>query len=256
MSVDEISEYLNLTALFRNQWGFRPENGEDDPAFKDRVRADAARAAGQGEGGVAPRAPGRLGPLRRGLRGQRPHPLRATTRARPSSPASPSRANDVAPFLCIADFFRSVESSRPRLREFHARHHGLARLRALSGALQREPLHRLPHAPRARRRNGRGARRDVAQANPRRNSATSKRTARRSLGCSASSIAVVATRGAIRPVPTSPTTRRSPNCSRANASASPSRRASSSTPSRRPTRSSATTRWRSTSSPEVGPPDR
>ncbi len=39
MSVDEISEFLNLTAIFRNQWGFRPENGEDDPAFKERVSA-------------------------------------------------------------------------------------------------------------------------------------------------------------------------------------------------------------------------
>jgi 5-methyltetrahydrofolate--homocysteine methyltransferase len=39
MSIDDISEYLNLTALFRNQWGFRPENGEDDPAFKVRVGA-------------------------------------------------------------------------------------------------------------------------------------------------------------------------------------------------------------------------
>jgi len=37
--LDDIAEYLNLTALFRNQWGFRPENGEDDTAFKDRVRA-------------------------------------------------------------------------------------------------------------------------------------------------------------------------------------------------------------------------
>ncbi len=39
MSLDEISEYLNLTALFRNQWGFRPENGEDDRTFKERVSA-------------------------------------------------------------------------------------------------------------------------------------------------------------------------------------------------------------------------
>jgi 5-methyltetrahydrofolate--homocysteine methyltransferase len=39
MSIDEISEFLNLTALFRNQWGFRPENGEDDGAFKVRVSA-------------------------------------------------------------------------------------------------------------------------------------------------------------------------------------------------------------------------
>jgi 5-methyltetrahydrofolate--homocysteine methyltransferase len=30
---------LNLTALFRNQWGFRPEEGEDDGAFKERVKA-------------------------------------------------------------------------------------------------------------------------------------------------------------------------------------------------------------------------
>jgi 5-methyltetrahydrofolate--homocysteine methyltransferase len=37
--IDDIAEYLNLTALFRNQWGFRPEDGEDDPAFKTRVKA-------------------------------------------------------------------------------------------------------------------------------------------------------------------------------------------------------------------------
>ncbi len=39
VSLDDISEYLNLTALFRNQWGYRPENGEDDKAFKERVSA-------------------------------------------------------------------------------------------------------------------------------------------------------------------------------------------------------------------------
>jgi 5-methyltetrahydrofolate--homocysteine methyltransferase len=39
MPIDDIAEYLNLTALFRNQWGFRPENGEDDTEFKTRVRA-------------------------------------------------------------------------------------------------------------------------------------------------------------------------------------------------------------------------
>jgi 5-methyltetrahydrofolate--homocysteine methyltransferase len=38
MAIDDMAEYLNETALFRNQWGFRPEKGEDDPAFKDRVR--------------------------------------------------------------------------------------------------------------------------------------------------------------------------------------------------------------------------
>ncbi|MHB1549272.1 MAG: vitamin B12 dependent-methionine synthase activation domain-containing protein, partial [Acidimicrobiales bacterium] len=38
IAIDDIAAYLNETALFRNQWGYRPENGEDDAAFKDRVR--------------------------------------------------------------------------------------------------------------------------------------------------------------------------------------------------------------------------
>ena len=37
--LDDIAEYINLTALFRNQWGFRPEDGENDAEFKDRVKA-------------------------------------------------------------------------------------------------------------------------------------------------------------------------------------------------------------------------
>jgi 5-methyltetrahydrofolate--homocysteine methyltransferase len=39
VAIDDIATYINETALFRNQWGYRPENGEDDGAFKDRVRA-------------------------------------------------------------------------------------------------------------------------------------------------------------------------------------------------------------------------
>ncbi len=37
IALDEIAEYLNRTALFRNQWGYRPEDGEDDVAFKERI---------------------------------------------------------------------------------------------------------------------------------------------------------------------------------------------------------------------------
>ncbi len=36
--LDEIVAYVNETALFRNQWQFRPERGEDDAAFKERIR--------------------------------------------------------------------------------------------------------------------------------------------------------------------------------------------------------------------------
>jgi 5-methyltetrahydrofolate--homocysteine methyltransferase len=38
--LDDIVAYVNETAMFRNQWGYRPENGEDDPAFKARLRPE------------------------------------------------------------------------------------------------------------------------------------------------------------------------------------------------------------------------
>ncbi len=38
LSLDEIAAYVNETALFRNQWQFRPEGGENDEEFKARIR--------------------------------------------------------------------------------------------------------------------------------------------------------------------------------------------------------------------------
>jgi 5-methyltetrahydrofolate--homocysteine methyltransferase len=38
ISLDDIAGYLNETALFRNQWQFRPEGGEPDADFKTRIR--------------------------------------------------------------------------------------------------------------------------------------------------------------------------------------------------------------------------
>ncbi|MEX1124662.1 MAG: methionine synthase [Acidimicrobiia bacterium] len=35
---DEITPYINLTALFRNQWQYRPETGENDREFKERLQ--------------------------------------------------------------------------------------------------------------------------------------------------------------------------------------------------------------------------
>ena len=41
ISLDEISSYLNETALFRTQWGYRPDKaaGEKDEDFKIRIRS-------------------------------------------------------------------------------------------------------------------------------------------------------------------------------------------------------------------------
>ena len=38
VSLDEIATFVNETALFRNQWQFRPVDGENDASFKDRIR--------------------------------------------------------------------------------------------------------------------------------------------------------------------------------------------------------------------------
>jgi 5-methyltetrahydrofolate--homocysteine methyltransferase len=46
--LDDIAAYLNETALFRNQWQYRPEKGESDEEFKARIRptlrAEVAKA--------------------------------------------------------------------------------------------------------------------------------------------------------------------------------------------------------------------
>ena len=38
IALDDIAAYVNETALFRNQWQFRPEKGESDDEFKARIR--------------------------------------------------------------------------------------------------------------------------------------------------------------------------------------------------------------------------
>ncbi|HXZ82447.1 MAG TPA: methionine synthase [Acidimicrobiales bacterium] len=40
IGLDDIGAYLNETALFRNQWGYRPIPEESDEEFKERVRAE------------------------------------------------------------------------------------------------------------------------------------------------------------------------------------------------------------------------
>ena len=40
VSLDDIAKYVNETAIFRNQWGYRPEAGESDDDFKARIRPE------------------------------------------------------------------------------------------------------------------------------------------------------------------------------------------------------------------------
>ena len=86
ISLDEIAGFINETALFRNQWQFRPEGGESDDEFKARIRPDAARRARRREVRGLARARGRVGLLPGQRRRRRPRRL---DRRRPDHRAVP-----------------------------------------------------------------------------------------------------------------------------------------------------------------------
>ena len=109
MAIDEIADYLNLTALFRNQWGYRPQDGEDDPAFKERVRSILREqlAIAKEDDLLVPQVvwghfPGASDGNDLVLYGDE---SRQEETVRFSFPRQRQ-----SPFMCIADFFRPVES--------------------------------------------------------------------------------------------------------------------------------------------------
>jgi 5-methyltetrahydrofolate--homocysteine methyltransferase len=110
MSIDEISNYLNLTALFRNQWGYRPENGENDPAFKERVRAILREqlAFVKEDDLLVPQVV--YGHFPAAAEGNDLVIFADDNRAREVARFTFPRQRQ-APFLCIADFFRPMESA-------------------------------------------------------------------------------------------------------------------------------------------------
>ena len=118
ISLDEIAEYVNETALFRNQWQYRPLEGENDEDFKTRIRPELREQLAQAK------ATGILVPQL--VYGYFPangdgndvviwtDESRTTERMRFSYPRQ-----DEAPYLCIADFFRPIESGEVDYASFH-----------------------------------------------------------------------------------------------------------------------------------------
>jgi 5-methyltetrahydrofolate--homocysteine methyltransferase len=118
ISVDEIAAYLNETALFRNQWGFRPEGGESDDEFKARLRPllreklEAAKASGVFVPAVV------YGYF--AANGDGNDVVLWTDESRAEELARfPFPRQKTAPWLCIADFFRSVSSGDKDYAAFH-----------------------------------------------------------------------------------------------------------------------------------------
>ncbi len=120
ISIDEIAGWINETALFRNQWGFRPEKAaagsdgptETDQQFKDRIRAVLREQLG------AAKAEDLLVP--QVVYGYFPansdgndlviwtDESRTAERMRFSYPRQTKE-----PFLCISDFFRPLVDGAP-----------------------------------------------------------------------------------------------------------------------------------------------
>ena len=73
-NLDDVSAYINETALFRNRWGYRPEQGESDADFKLHVRARSGATRRSKIRGRA-RSAGGLGIFCRELRGSGSHCL-------------------------------------------------------------------------------------------------------------------------------------------------------------------------------------
>jgi 5-methyltetrahydrofolate--homocysteine methyltransferase len=224
ISLDDIGGYVNETALFRNQWQFRPESGEDDTTFKARIRptlraqlerakaeqllvpavawgyfpvnadgneliASASRANARTASSVSPTS---SGPWSRAISTSPPSTWSRWAAGSPSASASSSRPTSTTTTCCSTVW----AWRRPR----HWPNCGTA-ASARSGGLP-------------------------------------TRTGRRSPVCSASSTAAVGTRGATRRAQISTTRPRSRSCSRSSASAWSSPRSSTSFLSRAPRRSS------------------
>ena len=106
--LDDIAAYLNETALFRNQWGFRPEGGEDDATFKERLRPEFRDqlAKARADDLLVPQVVYGYWPAN----GDGNDVVVWADESRDQELTRfPFPRSSREPFLCIADFFRPIE---------------------------------------------------------------------------------------------------------------------------------------------------
>jgi 5-methyltetrahydrofolate--homocysteine methyltransferase len=117
LALDDIANWVNETALFRNQWQFRPEKSADgtvetDEEFKDRIRPIFREqlAAAKADGLLVPQVVYGFFPANADGNDLVIYTdeSRTTERARFSYPRQRKE-----PFLCIADFFRPLVDGTP-----------------------------------------------------------------------------------------------------------------------------------------------
>jgi 5-methyltetrahydrofolate--homocysteine methyltransferase len=118
IALDDVAAYLNETALFRNQWQFRPEGGESDGEFKDRIRPVLREqlAAAKAADLLVPQVA--YGYFAANGDGDDLVIWKDETRTAEWLRFSFPR-QQVEPWLCIADFFRPVASGEVDYAAFH-----------------------------------------------------------------------------------------------------------------------------------------
>jgi 5-methyltetrahydrofolate--homocysteine methyltransferase len=118
ISIDEIAGFINETALFRNQWQFRPEKGESDEDFKDRIRPTLREELAKAKAGglLVPQLV--YGYFAANSEGDDliiwSDESRTSELARFSYPRQSK-----APYYCIADFYRPASGDEVDYAAFH-----------------------------------------------------------------------------------------------------------------------------------------
>ena len=117
IGIDEIAAFVNETALFRNQWQFRPEAGESDDDFRTRVRAIFRQqlAEAKAAGYLVPQVV--YGYFCVNADGNDLVVWADDKRTAELARFSYPRQSE-APYMCIADFFRPVDGE-PDYAAFH-----------------------------------------------------------------------------------------------------------------------------------------
>jgi 5-methyltetrahydrofolate--homocysteine methyltransferase len=118
IGLDDIAEFINETALFRNQWQYRPEQGETDEQFKDRIRPLLREqlANAKSAGFLIPQVVYGYFPAN----GDGDDLIIWTDESRTEERTRfHFPRQKVEPYLCISDFFRPLESGEIDYAAFH-----------------------------------------------------------------------------------------------------------------------------------------
>jgi 5-methyltetrahydrofolate--homocysteine methyltransferase len=118
VALDDLVGFVNETALFRNQWQFRPETGEPDELFKARIRPILREqlAAAKASGVLVPQVVYGYFPV--GAEGDDLVVWKDDERSSEWLRFTFPRQQQT-PYLCITDFFRPVSSGESDYAAFH-----------------------------------------------------------------------------------------------------------------------------------------